>query len=117
MKALYCYNDKDFRIEEIEKPSIDDDEMLIEMVYCSLCGSDVIKIFDPGLKKPDIYGHEVVGKVVEVGTRVTRFRIGDIVIAAHHIPCGKCKYCKHGNHTMCDQFKKPILFQAVFHST
>ena len=41
MKALLCYNDKDFRIEEIEKPAIADEEMLIELLYCGLCGSEM----------------------------------------------------------------------------
>jgi L-iditol 2-dehydrogenase len=106
LKALFCYSEKDFRIEEIAKPAITDGEMLIEMLYCGLCGSDIIKIFDKKSKKPDIYGHEVVGKVVETGRNVDKFEVGDIVVAAHHIPCGKCHYCKHGNHSMCKQFKE-----------
>lgn len=114
MKALLCYNDKDFRIEEIEKPAIIDNEMLIEMLCCGLCGSDIIKIFDEKLKKPDVYGHEVVGKVVEVGRYVDKFKLGDIVVAAHHISCGKCHYCKHGNHTMCKQFKETNIVPGGF---
>lgn len=114
MKALLCYSDKDFRIEEIEKPAITDNEMLIEMLCCGLCGSDIIKIFDEKLKKPDVYGHEVVGKVVEVGGNIDKFKLGDIVVAAHHIPCGKCHYCKHGNHTMCKQFKETNIIPGGF---
>jgi len=114
MKALFCYNDNDFRIEEIEKPSISSKDMLIEMLYCSLCGSDIIKIFDLNLKKPDIYGHEIVGKVVEIGSNVTKFKIGDIVVAGHHVPCGNCHYCKHGNQTMCAQFKETNFIPGGF---
>ncbi|MBM3705517.1 MAG: zinc-binding dehydrogenase [Actinobacteria bacterium] len=114
MKVLNCYNENDFRIEEMEKPSISDTEMLIEMLYCSLCGSDVIKIFDSALKKPDVYGHEVVGRVAETGRKVDKFRVGDIVIAAHHIPCGVCHFCRHGNHTMCAQFKKTNIVPGGF---
>ncbi|MCL5073618.1 MAG: alcohol dehydrogenase catalytic domain-containing protein [Actinobacteria bacterium] len=114
MKALLCYNAKDFRIEEIEKPAVADNEMLIEMLCCGLCGSDIIKIFDENLKKPDIFGHEVVGKVVETGRNVKKFKLGDIVVAAHHIPCGKCHYCKHGNHTMCKQFKETNIVPGGF---
>ena len=114
MKALFCYNEKDFRIEEVRKPSISDDEMLIEMINCGLCGSDITKIFDPGYKKPAIYGHEVVGEVVEAGPEVKKFKEGDIVVAAHHIPCGKCHYCRHGNHTMCDMFKETNIYPGGF---
>lgn len=114
LKALFCYSYKDFRIEEIEKPAITDSEMLIEMLCCGLCGSDIIKIFDEKSKKPDIYGHEVVGKVVEAGRNVGKFKVGDIVVAAHHIPCGKCHYCKHGNHSMCKQFKETNIVPGGF---
>ena len=113
MKALLCYSEKDFRVEEIEKPGISDDEMLIELLYCGLCGSDIVKIFDTG-DKPSVYGHEVVGRVVETGTGVKKFKTGDIVVAAHHIPCGKCHYCKHGNHTMCKMFKKTNIYPGGF---
>ncbi len=114
MKALLCYNEKDFRMEEIDKPSISDDDILIEMINCGLCGSDIIKIFDPRDKKPAVYGHEVVGKVVEAGSNVEKFKIGDTVIAAHHIPCGQCHYCRHGNHTMCKMFKSTNIFPGGF---
>ena len=113
MKALLCYNEKDFRIEEIEKPEISDDEMLIELLYCGLCGSDIVKIFDTR-DKPSVYGHEVVGKVVETGSGVKKFKIGDIVVAAHHIPCGECHFCKHGNHTMCKMFKNTNIYPGGF---
>ncbi len=113
MKALLCYSEKDFRIEEIEKPSISDNEMLIELLYCGLCGSDIVKIFDTR-GKPSVYGHEVVGKVVETGAMVKKFKTGDIVVAAHHIPCGKCHFCKHGNHTMCKMFKETNIYPGGF---
>jgi L-iditol 2-dehydrogenase len=114
MKALLCYNEDDFRIEDIEKPSISDNEMLIELIYCGLCGSDIVKIFGTRGKQPAVYGHEVVGKVVETGSRVNKFKVGDTVVAAHHIPCGKCHYCRHGNHTMCAMFKETNIYPGGF---
>ena len=113
MKALLCYNKNDFRIEEIEKPDISNNEILIELLYCGLCGSDIVKIFDTR-DRPSVYGHEVVGKVVETGTKVKKFKTGDIVVAAHHIPCGKCHFCKHGNHTMCKMFKETNIYPGGF---
>ncbi|GAI27323.1 unnamed protein product, partial [marine sediment metagenome] len=46
MKALLCYNQNEFKLEEIDRPEIQKDEMLIEMIYTGLCGSDIIKILD-----------------------------------------------------------------------
>lgn len=114
MKALLCYSKDDFRIEEIKKPSISDDQILIELIYCGLCGSDIVKVFNTSPDNPAIYGHEVVGKVVEAGKKVKKFKMGDTVVAAHHIPCGKCKYCLHGNHTMCTMFRETNIYPGGF---
>jgi len=101
-------------MEDLDKPSITDGQMLIELIYCGLCGSDIVKIFNTKGKKPAIYGHEVVGKVIEVGPAVKRFKVGDTVVAAHHIPCGKCHFCRHGNHTMCSMFKETNIYPGGF---
>lgn len=114
MKALLCYNQNEFKLEEIDRPGILKDEMLIEMIYTGLCGSDIVKIFDPAVKKPAVFGHEVVGRVVEAGKNVTRFKSGDVVVAAHHIPCYRCHYCLHGNHSMCRHFKETNIYPGSF---
>lgn len=114
MKALLCYNQNKFKLEEVDRPEIQEDEMLIEMIYTGLCGSDIVKIFDPAVKKPAVFGHEVVGRVVETGKDVTGFKAGDIVVAAHHIPCYQCHYCLHGNHSMCRHFKETNIYPGSF---
>jgi L-iditol 2-dehydrogenase len=114
MKALFCYNKNKFRLEEMDRPEIREDEMLIEMLYTGLCGSDIVKIFNPEVKKPAVFGHEVVGKVIEAGKNVTGFSVGDIVVAAHHIPCYHCHYCLHGNYSMCRHFKETNIFPGSF---
>lgn len=114
MKALLCYNQNEFRLEEIDRPEIQKDEMLIEMIYTGLCGSDIIKILDSDAKKPAVYGHEVVGRVVEVRKNVTKFGLDDIVVVSHHIPCYRCHYCLHGNHSMCRHFKETNIYPGSF---
>ncbi len=114
MKALFCYSEDDFRLEEMPKPKITSDQMLVKMSYTGLCGSDVIKIFDPKDKKPRVYGHEFVGKVFEKGDNIKSFDIGDTVVAAHHIPCYECHYCLHGNHSMCRHFKETNIYPGSF---
>lgn len=114
MKALFCYSQNEFKLEEIDRPGILKDEMLIEMIYTGLCGSDIVKIFDPAVKKPAVFGHEVVGRVVEAGKNVTGFKSGDVVVAAHHIPCYRCHYCLHGSHSMCRHFKETNIYPGSF---
>jgi L-iditol 2-dehydrogenase len=111
---LLCYNQNEFKLEEIDRPGILKDEMLIEMIYTGLCGSDIVKIFDPAVKKPAVFGHEVVGRVVEAGKNITRFKSGDVVVAAHHIPCYRCHYCLHGSHSMCRHFKETNIYPGSF---
>jgi len=114
MKALLCYNQNEFKLEEIDRPGILKDEMLIEMIYTGLCGSDIVKIFDLAVKKPAVFGHEVVGRVAETGRNVTGFKSGDIVVTGHHIPCYRCHYCLHGNHSMCIHFKETNIYPGSF---
>ena len=114
MKALLCYSQNEFKLEEIDKPEIREEEMLIEMLYTGLCGSDIVKIFDPAVRKPAVFGHEVVGRVVETGKNVTGFKTGDVVVTAHHIPCYRCHYCLHGNHSMCRHFKETNIYPGSF---
>ncbi len=114
MKALLCYSQNKFKLEEIDRPGILQDEMLIEMLYTGLCSSDIVKIMDPGVKKPAVFGHEIVGRVVETGKNVNEFEKGDIVVTAHHIPCYRCHYCLHGNHSMCRHFKETNIYPGSF---
>src|SRR5512136_156054 len=57
-------------------------------------------------KAPIVLGHEVAGEVVETGEGVTRFRVGDRIVATHHVPCNTCRYCMAGNHPYCETLRK-----------
>jgi len=102
--AMY-YNNKDIRIEEIPKPNIGPDELLVKAMACGICGSDVMEWYR--IKKaPRVLGHEMTGKIVEVGKNVKKFKVGDRVFVSHHIPCNKCRYCLDGQHTVCETLHK-----------
>ncbi len=80
-------------------------EILLEMRACGLCGTDLAKLAQPHPSPGVGLGHEVAGIVRAIGSDVTRFRVGDRVTAAHHVPCDACWACRHGNESMCRQFK------------
>jgi L-iditol 2-dehydrogenase len=61
-----------------------------------------------------VLGHEVVGDVVEAGPGVGGFGVGDRVVAAHHVPCGACHYCRRGSESMCRAFKASNLDPGGF---
>lgn len=87
-------------------PSIGPGELLLAMSACGLCGSDLAKIFsEKPLELPVPLGHELVGVVEAIGEGVRRFAPGDRLAVAHHVPCGRCRFCRHGHESMCPQFK------------
>ncbi len=101
MRVAIYYNNKDIRLEEIPKPKIDPDELLVKIMACGICGSDVMEWYR--IKKaPRVLGHEMTGEIIEVGKNVKKFKKGDRVFVSHHVPCNKCRYCLEGNHTVCE---------------
>jgi L-iditol 2-dehydrogenase len=100
--------------EEWPRPAIGEGEVLLRLLGCGLCGSDIAKIGDPTTPAPVVLGHEVVGEVVALGAGVTDCAIGDRVVAAHHVPCGACHYCRRGSESMCRAFKASNLDPGGF---
>ena len=85
----------------------------MKVLGCGLCGSDIVKIAHSDKNKNIILGHEVVGEIVKIKTR-TDFKVGDVVVLAHHVPCLSCVYCKNGNFSMCEHFKSTNIFPCGF---
>ncbi len=95
------YNNKDIRIEEMPKPKIGPDELLVKSMACGICGSDVMEWYR--IKRaPRVLGHEMTGEIIEIGENVKNFKIGDRVFVSHHVPCNECYYCLNGHHTVCE---------------
>jgi len=98
-------------ITKIDTPKIKDDEVLIQVEAASICGTDV-HIWDwnewaqKRLKKlPIIFGHEVAGRVVEVGKGVTSVQVGDKVSAETHIVDGTCYQCRTDRMHVCQNMQ------------
>lgn len=104
MKAVIYHAYNDIRLEDVPVPSCTDGELLIRVHGCGLCGSDILKIAQQA-PAPVKLGHELTGTIVERGRLVDGFEVGQRVVVAHHVPCGACHYCRHGNYSMCAAFK------------
>ena len=101
MRAAMYYNNRDVRLEEVPTPKIGPGELLVKVIASGICGSDVLEWYR--IKKaPLVLGHEISGEIVEVGEGVDRYKVGDRVFVAHHIPCNTCHYCLSGHHTACE---------------
>jgi Threonine dehydrogenase and related Zn-dependent dehydrogenases len=104
MKCALYYSNKDIRIIEKDIPKINDDEVLLKVAASGICGSDVIEWYRKD-KVPLVLGHEVTGVIAEVGKKVKKYKKGDRICAAHHVPCNTCKYCLSGHQTVCETLR------------
>lgn len=109
MKAAFVVDECKVEIKDIEKPEIQDDEVLIKVRTTGICGSDLhlYKGTHAFRKPPVILGHEVAGDVVEIGKNVTKLKVGDRVTVEPHIGCGECEYCKKNLVNICLNKKAP----------
>jgi len=101
MRVAMYYNNRDVRLEEMATPRIGPGEMLVQIFASSICGSDTMEWYRIR-HAPLVLGHEIAGRVAEVGEGVKGFSKGDRVAATHHVPCFSCHYCKSGHETVCD---------------
>ncbi len=105
MRVAMWYNNRDVRIEEMPVPKIGSGELLVRVEACGICGSDVMEWYRLD-RAPLVLGHEIGGQIVSVGEGVERYKEGDRVSAAHHVPCNTCHYCLNGHHTVCDTLRQ-----------
>ena len=104
MKTAVIRNDK-IVIEHTDKITLQDKKgAIVKVLGCGLCGSDIVKFIHKISKDGTVLGHEIVAKIEEINSN-TNFKVGDVIVTSHHIPCGQCIYCKHGNVSMCEHFK------------
>lgn len=105
MKAVQIVKPEHLEIVELEKPVIDDkNNVLIKMTAAGICGSDV-GIYhgtNAAATYPRIIGHEMVGRVEEIGANVQNLKPGDRVIVNQVTSCGECYPCKKGRGNVCD---------------
>ncbi|MEF9919717.1 MAG: alcohol dehydrogenase catalytic domain-containing protein [Erysipelotrichaceae bacterium] len=106
MKAQMFYAPGDVRFEYTDIPEIKEDEVLVKVKAALTCGTD-LKTYRRGHptiieKVPSTFGHEFSGDVVEVGKKVTKFKVGDRIVGANSAPCYECHYCKQERYSLCE---------------
>ena len=109
MKAVMYRGIGQIAVEEIEKPEIQADEYLVEVLYSGLCGTD-IKTFKQGHRMftpPCVLGHEFSGRIVAAGPEVDAGLIGKKVVVAPYIGCGHCALCSNGYEELCSTWPRP----------
>ena len=100
MLVANYYSNRDIRLEERPIPKIDEGECLIKIHASSICGSDLMEWYRKD-SVPVVLGHETAGEIIEVGPGVNHLKVGDRVVASHHVPCLECRHCRRGHETIC----------------
>lgn len=89
-------------------------EVVLRMLVCGLCGTDLFKLAHDTVPAGTVLGHELVGEIVEVGVGVTGFAAGERVVVPHHVACGGCALCRRGADTQCEEFKLNLMDPGGF---
>jgi threonine dehydrogenase-like Zn-dependent dehydrogenase len=108
MKAAVIREYGKIAMEEVDKPALLDNNVMVKVKYASICGSDqhIFKgEFHPRTKLPLIPGHEFAGVIEEVGKDVNNLSPGEKVTVDPIIWCGKCAACKVGHYPACTSLK------------
>ena len=95
-------------VENYQEEVYNENEIIIKLKACGICGSDIGNIFENSSKPSTKIGHEISGVISEIGSKIKNYKIGERVILNHHCPCEECYFCLHGNETMCEKFTEQI---------
>jgi threonine dehydrogenase-like Zn-dependent dehydrogenase len=106
MRAARLDDDGEFRVADVPAPSLDADQVLIDVAACGICGTD-IHLRRAGLVGHGaVMGHECAGTVAALGEEVTGWQEGDRVAVMPYQPCGTCAHCLRGRPQLCaEQFR------------
>jgi 2-desacetyl-2-hydroxyethyl bacteriochlorophyllide A dehydrogenase len=105
--ATYTQN-QGFAVADLPRPAIGPDELLVEVMASSICGTDLRMIRSGHRKLADgqrvVLGHEFAGVIAEAGSRVAGFRVGQRVGVAPNIGCGHCPMCSQAMPNLCPEY-------------
>lgn len=101
--AIYRGPEAGVGVEQVPQPVPGEGELLVEIAYCGICGSDVSLTAGSAFDYPQgrCFGHEYSGTVVELGRGVSGWKVGDTVACMPKSPCGHCEACHEGRVLFC----------------
>ena len=94
-------------LEDVPEPTVAARDVLIKVDRTGICGTDLhIYKWDDWAREtvpvPLVVGHEFVGEIVEIGSDVKDFSVGEIVSGEGHVVCGHCRNCMAGRRHLCN---------------
>jgi threonine dehydrogenase-like Zn-dependent dehydrogenase len=105
VRAVTWQGVHDMRVTEVPDPGIQEPtDAIIQVTSTALCGSDLhlYETLAPFMEPGDVVGHEPMGVVQEVGSSVTRLKVGDRVVVPFNVSCGSCWMCERKLYSQCE---------------
>ena len=113
MRVARSVTPREVVIDEVPDPVAGPGEVLVRVLACGVCGSDVSDVW-VARKVPAVLGHELCGEVVALGPGAIAPPPGSRVVVHHHAPCGECRRCRRGRETLCEHFRATRLDPGGF---
>jgi len=102
MRSAFLVGSKQFELRNVPEPKPGPRDLVVDIVACGVCGSDLRRWKEGPAIEPVVSGHEISGTVSAAGAEVSAFKIGDKIAIAPDIHCGDCYYCRHAQYNLCD---------------
>lgn len=105
MKAVVFAGDGRVRVDSVPDPAISSPEdAIVRVRHAAVCGTDLHVVAHPdGVPAGTVLGHEFVGEVVALGPAVQGHQVGGLVFGADYAACGRCWWCRRGDHWECER--------------
>jgi threonine dehydrogenase-like Zn-dependent dehydrogenase len=121
MRAITWQGKQKVEVQEVPDPQIlNARDAIVKITSTAICGSDLhlYNGYIPTVKKGDIFGHEFMGEVVELGPGVTNLQVGDRVVVPFPIACGACAACEREQYSVCENSNPnaPVPEKLMGHS-
>ncbi|MCA1187397.1 MULTISPECIES: zinc-dependent alcohol dehydrogenase family protein [Saccharopolyspora] len=107
MRAVVVEGPGQITVTTVPDPTPGPNDVVVAVDACGLCGTDLHLVDGeiPVVNYPITPGHELAGRVVAVGSEVTRLAEGDAVAVDPSLPCGECRYCRKGKGNLCEPWQ------------
>lgn len=103
MKSIRLHENKEFSIDKLDIKELKEEELLVRVHYCGICGSDLSRYFDGAKYYPIVLGHEYSGTVVDAYDKNDQL-IGKNIVGLPLSPCFECVECKQGQYYACNNY-------------
>jgi 2-desacetyl-2-hydroxyethyl bacteriochlorophyllide A dehydrogenase len=116
MQAAVYHKRDDLRIESRPVPDLGPDDVLLEIQYCGVCGTDLHLVLEGWGRPNSIGGHEYSGRIVALGEDVRGWSLGEEVAGGPEPACGECEFCLEHRPMLCERQSTPGVsdYQGAF---